>query len=122
MKWNNVQEENEALKEKAAAVVSIKSEHSQEAAGQTRKDSDVNSGLELLDIVFVLGVVDSTDSADPNDITMRKIGFNEILRRNSRPRISSKALKVYALDQNKFYGKDIQCQAMQELAQRTATK
>ena len=115
MKWNNVTEENEALKEKAAAVVSIKSEQFK----AERKDNDVNSGLELLDIEFVLGVVDSTDSADPNDITMRKIGFNEILRRNARTRISSNALKVYALDQNKFYGKDIQCNAMQELAERT---
>ena len=115
MKWNNVTEENEALKEKAAAVVNVNSEKPK----ASRKDNDTNSGLELLDIEFVLGVVDSTDSADPNDITMRKIGFNEILRRNSRNRISSAALKVYALDQNKFYGKDIQCQAMQELAERT---
>ena len=121
MKWNNVQEENEALKEKAAAVVSIKSEQSQKANTKQRKDNDVNSGLEMLDIEFVLGVVDSTDSDDPNDITMRKIAFNEILRRDSRPRISSDALKVYALDQNKYYGKDIQCQAMQELAVRTAS-
>ncbi len=121
MKWNNVQEENEALKEKAAAVVSVKSEQSKTEDAKTRKNNDVKSGLEMLDIEFVLGVVDSTDSADPNDITMRKIGFNEILRRDSRPRISSDALKVYALDQNKFYGKDIQCQAMQELAERTAS-
>ncbi|MCK5564266.1 MAG: hypothetical protein KAJ07_03390 [Planctomycetes bacterium] len=121
MKWNNVQEENEALKEKAAAVVSIKSEQPQNENTKTSKDHDIKSGLEMLDIVFVLGVVDTTDSADPNDITMRKIGFNEILRRDSRPRISSDALKVYALDQNKFYGKDIQCQAMQELAERTTS-
>jgi hypothetical protein len=121
MKWNNVQEENEALKEKATAVVSIKSEQTQKTNTEKSKNSDINSGLEMLDIVFVLGVVDTTDSEDPNDITMRKIGFNEILRRNERPRISSDALKVYALDQNKFYGKDIQCQAMQELAERTAS-
>lgn len=121
MKWNNVKEENEALQEKAAAVVGVKSEQSSGASKETRKSQNVNSGLELLDLEFVLGVVDSTGSADPNDIIMRKIGFNEILRRNSRPRISSDALKVYALDQNKFYGKDIQCQAMQELAERTAS-
>jgi len=120
MKWNNVKEENEALKEKVASTVAVKSEQPKSNVEPRGGNQDLKSGLELLDLQFVLGVIENTDSADKNDIVMRKIAFNEVLRRESRHEIASSALKVYSVDQDKFYGKDIQCQAMQELALRTS--
>ncbi|MBN1457863.1 MAG: hypothetical protein JW912_08425 [Sedimentisphaerales bacterium] len=120
MKWNNVKEENEALKEKVVSTVGVKSEQHKSKAATRSGDQDLKSGLELLDLDFVLGVIENTESVDKNDIVMRKIAFNEVLRRESRHEIASSALKVYAVDEDKFYGKDIQCQAMQELAQRTS--
>jgi hypothetical protein len=121
MKWNNVKEENEALKEKATSVVSMRSEEgkgSGKSAG--KKGSDLQSGLELLEMDFLLSVVENTAGNDTNDVTMRKINFNELLRREERHQVASSALKVYAIDEEGLYGKDIQCQAMQELAARTA--
>ena len=120
MKWNNVKEENEALKEKVESMVGVKSEKPRSNVASRSGDQDLKSGLELLDLEFVLGVIENTDSSDNNDIVMRKIAFNEVLRRDSRHEVASSALKVYAVDGDKFYGKDIQCQAMQELAQRTS--
>jgi hypothetical protein len=120
MKWNNVKEENEALKEKVVSTVAVKSEKPKTNAAARSGDQDLKSGLELLDLQFVLGVIENTDSTDKNDVVMRKIAFNEVIRRDSRHEVASSALKVYAVDGDKFYGKDIQCEAMQELAQRTS--
>lgn len=119
MKWNNVKEENEALKEKVESVVGVTSEKARSNAARDG-DQDLKSGLELLDLEFVLGVIEDTESSDNNDIVMRKIAFNEVLRRDSRHEIASSALKVYSIDEEKFYGKDIQCEAMQELCKRTS--
>jgi len=120
MKWNNVKEENDALKEKVESMVGVKSEKGKSNAKSRGGDQDLKSGLELLGLEFVLGVIEDTESSDKNDIIMRQIAFNEVLRRDSRHEIASSALKVYAMDEDKFYGKDIQCQAMQELAARTS--
>ena len=119
MKWNNVKEENEMLKEKAStSVVGVRSE----IAKGKGKGRDMQGGLDLLDTDFLLSIVDNTDSSQANDVTMRKINFNELLRRNQRHEISSSALKVYTMDVDGVYGKDIQCQAMQELAERTSAQ
>ena len=121
MKWNNVKEENETLRDKAQAVVTMRPENGNPTANlPRRKDQDIKSGLELLDIEFLLGVLENTAGNNNNDVTMRKIIFNEILRRKQRHEIASSALKDYAMDAEELYGKDIQCQAMQELAKRTA--
>ena len=120
MKWNNVKEENEVLKDKATAVVSMRSEESVSEKPVERKGSDLQSGLELLEMDFLLSVVENTAGSDHNDVAMRKINFNEILRREQRHQIASSALKVYAMDEEGLYGKYIQCQSMQELAERTS--
>jgi hypothetical protein len=80
---------------------------------------DLRAGMELLDLDFMLGVIENTDGADGNDVSMRKLCFNEVIRTERRAEVDSKALKVYAVDADGLYGKDIQCQAMIELTERT---
>lgn len=77
-------------------------------------------GMEMLDNDFILQVIEDLQGNEPNDLIMRSIGFNEMLRRSLESTIDSNALKIYAIDQASHYGKDIQCHAMQELARRTA--
>jgi len=84
-----------------------------------KRQDDVYSGLELLDTDFLLSIIEDLQENEGNDLTMRKICFNEMLRRDLRNHIDSQALEVYAVDSNCNYGKDIQSQAMMELAQRT---
>jgi hypothetical protein len=80
---------------------------------------DLESGMELLELDFLLGIIESTDGDDKNDVTMRKLCFNEVLRRQQQNEIDSFALKVYSVNDNNLYGKTIQCEAMKDLALRT---
>jgi hypothetical protein len=89
------------------------------AVAQKDRSEDLNSGMELLELDFLLGVIESTGSLEKTDITMRKLCFNEVLRRQQQSEIDSYALKVYALNDNDIYGKTIQCEAMKELTLRT---
>jgi hypothetical protein len=83
---------------------------------------DLAGGMELLELDFLLGVIESTDGDDKNDVTMRKLSFNELLRREQLDTIDSNALKVYAVNNGDLYGKDIQCEAMKKLTERTTRK
>jgi hypothetical protein len=83
-----------------------------------KKKKDLASGMELLDMDFLLSVVESIDGDDPKDVMMRQMCFDELLRRVRLNCINSQVLKVYAVNPD-TYGKDIQCEAMQELAVRT---
>jgi hypothetical protein len=85
-----------------------------------KKSKDLQSGMELLESGFLLSIVENTEDGDQNDLTMRKLNFNELLRRRKLDQVNSKALKVYAINRRNLYGKDIQCEAMRELAERTA--
>ena len=85
----------------------------------TEKNKNLQIGMELLELDFLLRVVENTEGNSQNDITMRKLNFNEILRREKLSQVNSKALTVYAINQGNLYGKDIQCKAMGELAERT---
>ena len=85
----------------------------------TEKNKDLHSGMELLELDFLLSIVENTKGNGRNDVTMRKLNFNELLRRNKLNQINSKAVKVYAINQGNLYGKDIQCEAIRELAERT---
>lgn len=80
---------------------------------------DLASGMEMLGVEFLLSVVEDTEWADENDVTMRKLSFNELVRRDELGRVGSESLKVYAVDRDSLYGKNIQCEAMKELARRT---
>ena len=95
-----------------------------EAPKLSRKDKehDLNSGMELLDMSFLLGVVENDSKNDPKEITMCKLCFNEILRRGKQSQIHSNGLKFYAVNKGNYYSKDIQREALKELSVRTAKK
>jgi hypothetical protein len=83
---------------------------------------DLAGGMEMLKLDFLLSVVENAEGDDKNDVMMRKLNFNELLRREQLNEIDGNALKVYAVDEGNLYGKDIQFQAMKELAVRTTHK
>jgi len=85
----------------------------------TEQNKDLRSGMDLLDLDFLLSIVENTKGNEPDDVTMRKLNFNEVLRREKLSRVKSNALTVYATNRGNLYGKDIQCEAMEELAERT---
>ena len=86
----------------------------------TEKNKDLRGGMDLLELDFLLSIVENTKGNDQNDVTMRKLNFNEVLRREKQNHIDSNALAVYAVNAGNLYGKDIQCEATKELAKRTA--
>jgi hypothetical protein len=83
------------------------------------RERDLNSGMGLLEADFLVGIAEKTKSDDNNDVMMRKLSFNELLRREELDKVASNALKVYAINDGELYGRDIQCEAMRELAKRT---
>lgn len=85
-------------------------------------EKDLTGGMELLELDFLLAAVENTNGDGENDVRIRKLSFSELLRRKKLSDVGSKALKVYAKDAKSLYGKDIQCSAMNELSQRTASK
>jgi hypothetical protein len=85
-----------------------------------QKMKDLNSGMELLELDFLLSVIGNTKGSDETDLIIRRLGFNELIRRGKLGYVSSYALKTYALNQGNLYGTDIQCEAIKELAERTA--
>jgi hypothetical protein len=99
----------------------------QRLAGKTFKDlprkreKDLQSGMELLGLDFLLSIVENTNGGnDEKDVTIRKLNFQELLRRGKLNQIDSSALKIYAINKGNLYGKDIQCEAIKTLAERTA--
>jgi hypothetical protein len=89
---------------------------------KTRGARNLAGGMDLLEMDFLLGVIENTDGEDKNDVAMRRLSFNEVLRRNQQSDIDSAALSVYSVDEKDLYGKDIQCAAMKELTRRTEQK
>ena len=87
-----------------------------------KRKRDTKSGMELLERNSLLNIVHNTKGDDQHDITMRTLAFNELLRRENQKYIFSNVLTVYAVNRDKLYGKDIQCAAIKELAQRTPTE
>jgi len=86
------------------------------------RERDLAGGMEILELDFLLGVIEKTEGDDKNDVAMRKLAFNEALRRTKQDQIDSTALTVYAVNEGDLYGKDIQCEAMKELTKRTTQK
>jgi len=84
-----------------------------------KRVGDVAGGMELLELDFLLSIVEETKGDDKNDVTMRRLTFDELLRREKQDRIDSNALAVYAVNKYDLYGKNIQCEAMKELTKRT---
>ena len=85
----------------------------------TEKNKDLRGGMDLLELDFLLSIVENAKGNDKNDVTMRKLNLNEVLRREELSQVKSKVLTVYAINRGNLYSKDIQCEAMGELAKRT---
>ena len=87
-----------------------------------KTDRDLAGGMEMLELDLLLSVVESTQGDDKNDVMIRQLNFNELLRRGQLEAIDSNALKIYAINTGNLYNKDIQCEAMKELAGRTIVR
>jgi hypothetical protein len=133
MAWDSVREKKGEAKRTTGKLAELRPSGkgpSDETAGEGKskdeltreKDKDLASGMEILELDFLLNIVENTESDDSNDVTMRKLNFNELLRREQLDTIDSTALKVYAKNEDKLYGKVIQCEAMKELTKRTVHK
>jgi hypothetical protein len=86
-----------------------------------KREKDLHSGMELLGLNFLLSIVENTNGGDDEkDVAIRKLNFKELLRRGKLNQADSKALRKYAINKGNLYGKDIQCEAMKSLAERTA--
>ena len=96
----------------------LRSEKLQSAPAR-RRTRDLQSGMELLGLDFLLSIVENTASDDDLDVTMRKLNFNELIRTDQVQAVDSNALKVYAFNTDGHYDKHIQCEAIKELAART---
>jgi hypothetical protein len=93
------------------------------AAERTRgRKRDLASGMEILELDLVLSIVENTKGNGKNEVMMRRLNFNELLRRGKLVVVDSKSLKVYAKNEGNRYGKDVQCEAMKILVERTGHK
>ena len=95
-----------------------------EAAGKVeadkqKKERDLSSGMEILDLDFLVKVVEKTRGKNKKNVTMRQLVFNELVRREQLNAISSKTLNIYTINKGNVYSKNIQCEAMRELTKRT---
>lgn len=84
-----------------------------------KKARDLTSGMEILDLDFLVKIVEKTRGKNKKNVTMRQLVFNELARREQLSAISSKTLNFYTINKGNIYDKNIQCEAMAELAKRT---
>jgi hypothetical protein len=134
MAWNTVREKKSDAKGTAASRVvevhsSAKAPPSEIPGGEKSKselnkgrEKDLAGGMEILDLDFLLSIVENIEGNDKNDVIMRRLTFDELLRREQLDTIDSNALKVYAMNKGNLYGKVAQCEAMKVLTERTARK
>ena len=88
-------------------------------SGKQKIERDVSSGMEILDLDFLVKVVENTKGRSKKDVMMRKLVFDELLRREQVTAVDSKALNIYTINKSKLYDKKIQSGAMKALAERT---
>jgi len=117
MAWSNVTDRKSEEKKMVGSKIEEMHPATKNAGGVGK---DVKSGMELLELDFLLSIVENTKGNDPNDVTMRRLNFNELLRRGKQDQISSSVLAVYTVNAGDLYGKTIQCEATKELTKRTA--
>jgi hypothetical protein len=132
MAWDSVREKKGETKKastgKLAELRSSAKSSSEEMVGDGKpknelaRDKDLASGMEILELDFLLSIIENIDGDDKNDVTMRRLNFNELFRREQLDTIDSSALKTYAKNDGNLYGKVIQCEAMKELTKRTVHK
>ena len=125
MAWNANDKKTETKRTGPGKVVEVRGPSKGAAGhgeGRGGPDRDMGGGMEMLEMDFLLSVVENTKGDDKSDVTMRKLVFNELIRREEVDAIESNALKVYTVDEDRLYGKNIQCEAMKKLAERTTRK
>lgn len=134
MAWNTIREKkSEAKGTEASRAVEVRStvkappsdisgEEKLKSELNKNREKDLAGGMEILDLDFLLSIVENTEGNDKNDVTMRRLTFDELLRREQLDTIDSNALKVYAMNDGNLYGKIIQCEAMKMLTERTTRK
>ena len=92
MAWSVGEKKSEAKKMATSKITELRPSveaSSPETAGQKQpKDElagerarDLAGGMEMLELVFLLSIVENTKGSNQNDVTMRKLNFNELLRR-----------------------------------------
>jgi len=130
MAWNTIREKKSEVKNMASKIIEMPSptkaasnvsENETQKSGSNR-NKDLAGGMEILDLDFLLSIVENTTGNDKNDVIMRKLTFDELLRRDELDTIDSNALKMYAINDANLYGKTIQCEAMKVLTERTVRK
>jgi hypothetical protein len=131
MVWNSIREKKSEVKNMAASKIvemhspakapsNISSEENLRSG--LNRNKDLAGGMEILDLDFLLSIVENTEGKDKNDVAMRRLTFDELLRREQQNTIDSNALKVYAMNEGELYGKVIQCEAMKVLTERTTRR
>lgn len=120
MAWSVGEKRGETKRARSSDVVELQpSGEGASAELGKQKGKDLSGGMEILELDFLLSVVENTEGKDKNDVTMRRLNFDELIRRKQLNTIDSNALKVYAMNEGSLYGKVIQCEAMKELTKRT---
>jgi hypothetical protein len=133
MVWNSIREKKSEVKNMAASKImevhsptkapsGISGEESLKSGASRSREKDLAGGMEILDLDFLLSIVENTEGNDKNDVAMRRLTFDELLRREQQDTVDSNALKVYAMNEGGLYGKVIQCEAMKVLTERTTHK
>jgi len=111
---------DEASTEKAPKTREPRKTEKLRSESSPRRSRDLQSGMELLGLDFLLSIIEDTSSHEKLDVTMRRLNFKELIRTNQLHAVDSNALKVYALNSDSHYDKRIQCEAIKELSARTA--
>ena len=133
MAWNTRREKKSEVKGMVASKIvevhpsgrapsDISGEENVKSELNRNREKDLAIGMEILDLDFLLSVVENTEGNDKNDVAMRRLTFDELLRREQQDTIDSNSLKVYAMNEGELYGKVIQCEAMKVLTERTVRK
>ena len=129
MVWNTIREKKSEVKNMAASKIievhpqaKVPFSDEENLRGGLSRNKDLAGGMELLDLDFLLSIVENANGNDKNDVAMRRLTFDELLRREQQSTVDSNALKVYAMNEGNLYGKVIQCEAMKVLTERTSRK
>jgi hypothetical protein len=133
MAWNTIREKKSEVKNMTASKIvempsptkatsNVSNEENLKSGLSRNKEKDLAGGMEILDLDFLLSIVENTNGNDKNDVVMRRLTFDELIRREQSDTIDSNALKVYAMNEDNLYNKVIQCEAMKVLTERTTRK
>jgi hypothetical protein len=129
MVWNTIREKKSEVNNMTASkIIEVHSpakapfSDEENLRSGLNRNKDLAGGMEILDLDFLLSIVENAEGNDKNDVAMRRLTFDELIRREQQDTVDSSALKVYAMNEGNLYGKVIQCEAMKVLTERTSRK